>query len=57
MLEALYSFLIASDGFILQEFVQLLSGFIAVSLRSLPWHCLPKEGMFPGKALLLLSNF
>lgn len=31
----LISVLIASDGFILQEFVRLLSGFIAVSLYSL----------------------
>lgn len=49
--------LIASDGFIFQEFVQLLSGFIAVSICSSQWRCVTKEGVFSAEVLLLLCNF
>lgn len=49
--------LIASDGFIFQEFVRLLSGFIAVSICSSQWQCVTKEGVFSAEVLLLLCNF
>lgn len=42
--------LIASDGFLFQEFVQLLSGFRAVSLNSLLWWYVPEERNIPWKS-------
>ena len=50
--------LIAADGFTCQAFVQLLCGFIAMSVCRHLWQYVPKEGIFLGKVLVLLfSNF